>query len=153
MLGTNLGDRLDNLERARNQLSSRVGSIKRVSSVYKTAPWELDNVPDFLNQAVILSTSHEPEKVMSLLLEIESDLGRIRDQQSGSRTIDLDLLLLGTCTYRSDILTLPHPRFHQRRFNMLPVNEIASEWLHPVLGLTMNQLLESCQDRLPVSVF
>lgn len=145
-LGSNLGDRAANIRQALAALGQRA-EIKtlRTSSLIETAP--VGGPPGqgpFLNAAAVLETRLAPEKLLSVLLGIESELGRVRGEHWGPRTIDLDLLLYEQVVHNSGSLTIPHPRMAERPFVLEPAAEIAPEMLHPVLGLTVRQM----RDRL-----
>jgi len=143
-LGSNLvsefGDREANLREAVERLG-KLGEVKAVSSFYDTDPVGYLDQPRFLNGAVVLETSLVPLELMRALLEIESVMGRERVITKGPRVIDLDLLLYGNRVMSTAELTLPHPEMQKRRFVLEPLNEVAGEWVHPVLGVTVREML------------
>jgi 2-amino-4-hydroxy-6-hydroxymethyldihydropteridine diphosphokinase len=144
-LGSNLaskfGDREANLREAIRQLGE-LGKVKAVSSFYDTDPVGYADQPRFLNGAVVLETHLDPVELMRGLLAIEQEMGRERVIPKGPRAIDLDLLLYGDHVMNTAELTLPHPEMQERRFVLEPLNEIAREWVHPVLGVTTGEMLE-----------
>ncbi len=145
-LGSNLasvfGDRGANLREALRRLST-LGEIKAVSGFYDTEPVDYLDQPRFLNAAVVLETSLEPEDLMQGLLDIERGMGRERSDvpAKGPRVIDLDLLLYDNKILSTADLTLPHPAMHERLFVLEPLNEIAPAMTHPVLKLTVAEMM------------
>ncbi|MGF7182111.1 2-amino-4-hydroxy-6-hydroxymethyldihydropteridine diphosphokinase [Tunturiibacter psychrotolerans] len=151
-LGSNLdsdfGDRQANLEEA-VRLIGELGEVTAVSSFYDTEPVGYLEQPKFLNGAILVATDLEPAALLRELLTVERAMGRDRASAvvKGPRVIDLDLLLYadrewGDVVMETEELTLPHPAMQERRFVLEPLKEIAPEWVHPVLGLTVGELLE-----------
>jgi 2-amino-4-hydroxy-6-hydroxymethyldihydropteridine diphosphokinase len=141
--GSNLGDRLAHLDRALTELRRRPGvAVTRVSSVYETAPvgGPAGQGP-YLNAVVEVRASLAAAALLHLLLDVESDLGRVREERDGPRTVDLDLLLYDDVVRDDPELTLPHPRLHQRLFVLQPLAEIAPGLIHPVFKRTIADLL------------
>jgi 2-amino-4-hydroxy-6-hydroxymethyldihydropteridine diphosphokinase len=151
-LGSNLdsdfGDRQANLEQAVG-LIAELGEVTGVSSFYDTEPEGVLEQPRFLNGTLLIETDLEPVALLRELLTVERAMGRDRASSvaKGPRVIDLDLLLYadrewGDVVMETEELTLPHPAMQERRFVLEPLKEIAPEWVHPVLGLTVGELLE-----------
>jgi 2-amino-4-hydroxy-6-hydroxymethyldihydropteridine diphosphokinase len=138
-LGANLGDREANLERAVVALA-RLGRVSR-SRWYETEPVGLPGAPSFLNGAVKLETDLVPEALLVETRGIERELGRDPTRRSGSRAIDVDILLFGPQVVKRAGLEIPHPRLHLRAFVLVPLVEIAPALVHPVFGQTMAELL------------
>jgi 2-amino-4-hydroxy-6-hydroxymethyldihydropteridine diphosphokinase len=150
-LGSNLGDRRNWLDQAVQLLSSTPGiSSVRTSTWHTTAPiGGPEGQPDFLNGAALLETSLSAEQLLARLQEIETQLGRVRHQPWGPRTVDLDLLLYDDLVQRTPQLKLPHPRLAFRRFVLEPAAEIAPNMLHPTIGWTIAQLLNHLNTASP----
>jgi len=146
LLGSNLGERLQILKSAAGLIEERVGTIRAASSIYETAPWGVLDQPVFLNQVLEVQTELMPEEVLRIILEIEHELGRIRYERWGARVIDIDMLYFNDLVLDSARLTLPHPRLHERRFTLVPLTEIAPDFLHPLLQKTSRELLDNCTD-------
>ena len=145
-----MGDRLNNLKKAKALIAAECGTIRSASSIYGTAAWGITEQPDFLNQVLVLETSIEPVQLMQQLLDIEERMGRVRLFKMGPRIIDLDILLIDDLIIDSPSLSLPHPALPSRRFALIPLVEIAPDLLHPVEKKTITQLLLTCSDTLTV---
>ena len=145
-LGSNLesrfGDREANLREAVRRIEA-LGEVRTVSSFYDTEPVGYLAQPRFLNAALLVETELKPEALMRELLGVERSMGRERvgAVAKGPRVIDLDLLLYGDWVLWSEELMLPHPAMAERRFVLEPLAEIAPAWVHPVLGLTVREML------------
>lgn len=124
------------------------GTVVARSSLYRTAPVDREDQPVFVNAAAVVETDLEAEALLDFLLAMERRYGRDRsgDEPKGPRTLDLDLLLLGDRTVSTPRLTVPHPAMEERRFVLAPLEEIAPEWRHPVLGKTIAELLAEVPD-------
>lgn len=150
LIGGNVGDRAANLQTALKRISETCGTITSTSSLYETAAWGNTNQPSFYNQAVVVTTPLSPVALMDQLLEIELEMGRIRTQKYGPRTIDLDILMIDELVISSEKLTIPHPQMHNRRFALLPMVEVAPTLKHPLLDQSIEDLLQNCPDTLDV---
>jgi 2-amino-4-hydroxy-6-hydroxymethyldihydropteridine diphosphokinase len=147
-LGSNLdsdvpgvgGDREANLREAVRRLGA-LGEVRAVSSFYDTEPVGLVAQPRFLNGALLLETELEPLTLLRGMLEVERGMGRVREVAKGPRVIDLDLLLYGDRVVETEELVLPHPEMHGRRFVLEPLAEIAAGMRHPVVGMTVGEML------------
>lgn len=146
LLGANLNDRAQALRRATSLIAERVGKVIQQSALYETAPWGIIDQPAFLNQVLAVNTTLQPEAVLAKTQKIEQELGRIRHEKWGTRTIDIDILYYGTLVMQTETLTIPHPYLHQRRFTLVPLAEIAPDFKHPVLMKTTVNLLAECTD-------
>jgi len=146
-LGSNLGDRPANLERAAAELRLRDAEVVRLSSIYETEPVGLKAQPWFLNQVAEVRTGLFPLQLLDRLQAIERRMGRRRQMEQGPRPIDIDILLYGNFRIRSERLVVPHPRFPERRFVLEPLAEIAPDLRYPVTRLTIREMLAACPDR------
>lgn len=140
-LGTNLGDREANLQAARDALAARVRLI-RESSIYETPPWGYIDQPEFLNQVVEVDSVLKPLPLLHFLKEIEAEMGREATFRNGPRLIDLDILFYGQAIIDGQVLKVPHPRLQERAFVLVPLDQIAPDFVHPVLKKTVHGLLE-----------
>lgn len=150
LIGGNVGDRAANLQTALRRIAETCGTITTTSSLYETAAWGNTNQPSFYNQAVVVTTPLSPEGLMDQLLDIELEMGRIRTQKYGPRTIDLDILMIDDLVLNTEKLTIPHPQMHNRRFALLPLIEVAPTLIHPLFDQSIEVLLQNCPDTLDV---
>lgn len=148
LIGGNLGDREANLSKA-VQLIRKIADVKKISALYQTAPWGSVEQPDYLNQALLISTSLDALTLLHTLLDIEREIGRIRQEKWGSRVIDIDLIFFNSDIISSPELKVPHPRLHLRNFVLIPLKEIVPGYIHPVFNQTVEQLAAACIDELP----
>ena len=141
-LGSNLGDREENLRNALKHLQENGVDVIKTSTFIETEPYGVTDQPGFVNAVCQVETELAPLDLLRLLLSIEQEMGRVRLRRWGERNIDLDLLLYEDAVLESEELTLPHPDMQNRDFVLIPFAEIAGEVVHPVIGKTIKLLKE-----------
>lgn len=149
LIGGNLGDRTGHLQQAVEQIDKQVGKVEKTSSLYETAAWGDVEQPDYLNQALLVSTGMDARTLLETVLAIEHNIGRIRRQKWGARVIDIDIIFYNDAVINQPDLKVPHPQMQFRQFVLVPLREIIPDWQHPVLHQSVSTLLENCTDKLP----
>ena len=146
-LGSNQGEKLNNLQKAIFKIAESVGAVQKISSVYKTSSWGYEG-EDFYNMCIAVSTYLQPESLLEKLLTIESNLGRERNNlhEYTDRKIDIDILLFEDEIIFSKKITIPHPRMLERKFVLVPLVEIAKNTLHPIEKKQLYNCLNACSD-------
>lgn len=152
-LGSNFGNREESLLIAQRYINEWVGKITSKSSIYETAAWGITEQNAFLNQVVEIETSFSAKKILKLILEIEIKMGRVREIKWGERSIDIDILYYNDDIISTENLEIPHPFIQERRFVLVPLCEIASNFVHPKLIMSNQDLLKNCQDLGEVWLF
>lgn len=146
-LGSNQGDRLNNLNQSIRLLSQIKGvKIIKGTSVYETSAWGKTDQPNYFNSVLSIRTNLDPFVFLNYLQNIENKLGRIRLEKWGPRTIDLDILLFGNKIIRTKELVIPHPYIQERSFILIPLLEIASQIRHPVTGKSFKEILKNTKN-------
>jgi len=141
-IGSNLGNRQENCLRAIELLQKKGIIVIKRSSLYETEPWGVKDQPRFINMAIEIDTSLEPKELLKILKNIEKELGREKSSKWGPRIIDLDILLFDDIILNEDNLKIPHPLMQERDFVLRPLCEIAPDIYHPLLKLSMYELMQ-----------
>lgn len=153
-LGTNLGNKQNNLSQALNLISNKIGKIVKQSGIYESKSWGYNSTQKFLNQIVVVETKLNPITILNKNLEIEKLIGRIRKNKSEiyeDRLIDIDILFIDDLIIKSKDLTVPHPKLQDRNFVLKPLTEICSNYVHPVLKNKISYLANNCKDKTVVN--
>lgn len=141
-LGSNLGERDKNIRTALEKMQEKGIELLRVSSVLETEPYGYTNQPKFLNAVCLVETNLTPDQLLDVLLEIEKEMGRVRERKWGPRIIDLDIIFYEDLVLESERLIVPHPDMHNRWFVLAPLAEICPDYVHPKLKKTVRELLQ-----------
>jgi 2-amino-4-hydroxy-6-hydroxymethyldihydropteridine diphosphokinase len=146
LLGSNLGNREEILEKAIQEIEEKIGVIDIRSKFYETTPWGLISQPDFLNIAIAVDTALNPYDLLQQTQMIEESLGRVRKEKWGARLIDIDIIFYGNQEVSQIDLIIPHPFMQERNFVLAPLREIAPDFVHPILGKSLQVLYDTCAD-------
>ena len=150
LLGGNMGDKTKIFCETRERLSIEIGVVVKCSSIYETEPWGFCSEL-FWNQALIIKTDLLPESILDKTQIIERAMGRVRNSSGyEARTMDIDLLFYDDYVINNPNLILPHPKMGERKFVLVPLNEIAGDKIHPVSGLSVTEMRDRCKDPLAV---
>ncbi|OJJ17470.1 2-amino-4-hydroxy-6-hydroxymethyldihydropteridine diphosphokinase [marine bacterium AO1-C] len=150
LLGTNLGEKAANLNLAKQLIEKEVGQVLVSSSIYETMPWGIEDQPIFYNQVLKVESNLEMISLLKTTQSIEQVMGRKKYRHWGERLIDIDILYIDDLVYNSEDLNVPHLQIPNRRFTLVPLVEIAPDFIHPVSALSQTQLLTECPDKLEV---
>ena len=153
LLGSNMGNSEQQLSDAILQIKKQIGKVTNKSSLYATAAWGNTNQPEFLNQVVMVQSELAALPLLENILFIEKKMGRVRTIKNAPRVIDIDVLFFNKEIISTANLTVPHPEIENRRFVLIPLNELSPDFIHPVSGLTVHTLLKNCTDALDVKNF
>ncbi|MDD5724418.1 MAG: 2-amino-4-hydroxy-6-hydroxymethyldihydropteridine diphosphokinase [Syntrophales bacterium] len=146
-IGSNMGNPAANCAVAERHISDRGGvTVLRRSSLYRTQPVGFEEQAWFVNGVIEVRTALRPRPLMDVILGVEDEMGRIRNEKWGPRIIDIDVLFYGQAVIEEKDLVIPHPRLHERRFVLVPMNEIAPHVIHPAFGVSVRGLLDRLQD-------
>ncbi len=145
-LGSNLGEREMLLQDAIAAIEDRVGKVVEKSKVYESVPWRVEGQENYLNQIVKVKTEMQADDVLSTILNIEKELGRVRLEKWGERLIDIDIIFYNDAIIETAALCVPHKHMHERMFVLTPLHNIAPEMIHPKYNKTVEELLQICTD-------
>ena len=147
ILGGNIGDKLYYFNEAIKLIDSNIGKVLVKSSIYETEPWGFESENNFYNQVISVESQLKPIEILACVNEIESSLGRERQEnQYSDRVIDIDILFIDDLVIDNEMLVVPHKNLHKRNFVLLPLSEIASDFTHPILKKYIKELLAECDD-------
>jgi 2-amino-4-hydroxy-6-hydroxymethyldihydropteridine diphosphokinase len=153
LIGGNIGDRLGFMAAAKEKMKQKGIVLIRQSAIYETAAWGITDQPSFLNQVLEITTSLSPEELLSELLSIEQELGRIRAEKNGARTIDIDILYFESQLIHTPGLSIPHDRIPIRRFVLIPLAELIPDFIDPKTNKSIVEMLHDCPDSLEVAFY
>ena len=153
-LGSNLSDRINNLRIAVDSISreNKIRVVKE-SGIYESEPMYLQEQPYFLNMALEIETGYSPSELLKSLLMVERNIGRVRGMKNGPRVIDIDILYYNSKLIDTKTLRIPHPLLYERLFVLLPLAELAGDFVCPLKGKTVNSLLQSTGDKSHISPY
>ena len=152
-LGSNQGDRLQMLNDSLGQIGEKIGKIQLKSSVYETEPWGLKDQANFLNMAIEVKTKLTVEEVFNISKEIEQTLGSPKQVKWGPRSIDIDILYFDNEIIDTEKLKLPHPQLYNRNFVLIPMMEIAGDYIDPIKNVSIDELYDVCTDTCEVFLY
>ena len=150
LLGSNMGNSVELLSTAIEQIEKNTGKLMLQSGLYVTAAWGNTSQPDFLNQVIVIDTNLAAGETLQSILSIEKSMGRTRTIKNAPRIIDIDILFFNNEIITRQDLIVPHPEIQNRRFVLTPLYEIAPQMMHPLLNKSIEQLLLQCSDPLAV---
>lgn len=150
LTGGNIGNRTKSLEKATVLIVERIGRIVKSSQIYETEAWGITDQPSFYNQVHLIESELSAEEVIKIILKIEESMGRIRTYKNAERIIDIDILFFNDEIIYQPQLIVPHPEISNRRFVLVPLNELVPDMIHPVYQKSISDLLSTCKDKLKV---
>ena len=152
-LGSNIGDRVMLLNQGLDLIGKRIGKIELRSAFYETEPWGMKDQQDFLNLAIEVKTGLTPLELLTQAKAIEKIVGRNKKEHWGPRKLDIDIIFYGQKSFEKDDLTIPHKEVQNRNFVLIPVMEIAGDWIHPNLNRSVEELYVSSTDSCEVRYY
>ncbi len=153
-LGSNVGNRAAYLKKSADAIAGHKGiKLIKISSIYETEPWGIRDQESFLNNVLKIETDLTPSELLKFLKATEQSVGRTKRGKWLEREIDIDILFFGDLVYQSENLTVPHKEIQNRKFVLVPMNEIAPEFMHPVMMKTMKKMLTDTRDKSKVKPY
>lgn len=152
-LGANHPDKLEKITTALRLIDYHIGKVITASDLYTTEPWGESNQDAFLNQCIRIATNRKPKKLISECQKIEQYLGKKKISKYGPRSIDIDILFIDQLIIEEDNLIVPHPKLHERNFVLIPLAQIAPDFIHPIFNKSVELMLEQCSDQGKVELF
>ena len=152
-LGSNQGDRELNLKNSIKLLNSKAGKVLNISRIYESEPWGVKNQNYFLNQVIEIETHIDPIDLLNICKNIEYDMGRNPEIRWGKRVIDIDILYYQSRVINQKKLIIPHKLMQERKFVMIPLNDLNENHLHPILNITNKEILNNCIDSCKVKYY
>ena len=149
--GGNIGNRRKNLETAAALIEKEIGNIIKSSKIYETDAWGITNQPAFYNQIHLVESKFSAKEILDKILNIEAKMGRVRTIKNAARIIDIDILFFNDELINEPNLIIPHSQIINRRFVLMPLNELVPEMIHPVFKKSIHDLLSNCKDELSVT--
>jgi len=150
LLGSNIGERKSYIAKSMEQIEENIGKIIIESSIFETIPWGNENQNNFLNSVIKINTTLDAFRILKKSQEIENNLGRERVEKWGERTIDIDILFYNNEIINTTKLNIPHPLIQKRKFVLVPLSEIAPNYIHPTFKKNISTLLSECKDNQKV---
>ena len=152
-LGSNKGDRTSYLSNAIKQITAKIGQVTDQSAIYQTEPWGKKDQDEFLNMAIKVESNLAPEDALNAAKKIETDMGSEKKEKWGPRIIDIDILYCGDLIMEKDNLVIPHPHIYERNFVLIPLMEIAGDFIDPAKEMSIEDIFDLCKDESEVLMF
>ncbi len=148
-----MGERENFLQNAIVLITEEIGTTQKESKIYESVPWGVENQNNYLNQILEITTDLSADEVLEKVLQIEDKIGRIRNEKWGERIIDIDILFYNDLVVERKGICIPHIHLHKRQFVLIPLNEIATDFMHPKYNKTIGELLKECKDTQKVEEY
>ncbi len=152
-LGSNKGDRTSYLSNAIKQIADKIGQVTDQSAIYQTEPWGKKDQDDFLNMAIKVESNLAPEDALNATKKIQTAMGSEKKEKWGPRIIDIDILYCDDLILEKDNLVIPHPHIYERNFVLIPLMEIAGDFIDPVKEMSIEDIFDLCKDESEVLMF